>query len=67
MLQDEFAELREALADARKEASSAQATAAAELQSVRRQHKNAVQVWCPLSPLGHAQGCLRDAFLLAAH
>ena len=44
MMQEEFAELREALAEARKEASSAQAAAAAELQTVRRQHKAAVQV-----------------------
>ena len=42
--QDEFSELREALADARKEASSAQAAAAAELQTLKRQHKAAVQV-----------------------
>ena len=67
MLQDEFAELREALADARKEASSAQATAAAELQAVRRQHKTAVQVRCTPFPFRPAQGCSQDAYLLAAH
>ena len=46
VLQEDFAELREALAGERKEASAAQAASAAELQSVRRQHKAAVQVSC---------------------
>ncbi|CAL5221203.1 g3352 [Coccomyxa viridis] len=43
MLQEEFAELREALAGERKEASAAQAASAEELQSLKRQHKAAVQ------------------------
>ena len=44
MLQSESAELKEALADARKEISNVHAAAAAELAAVRRKDEDALQV-----------------------
>ena len=65
MLQEEFAELREALAGERKEASAAQAASAEELQSLKRQHKAAVQVCMQISsnPGPHAQEVVFVAWL----